>query len=180
MKSKHFFGHKPNAIIKVSLISLCLLSFLTLKAQIPTDFSGRWEYDKDNSDKQNSGAETFNGTIVLEIIQNSSTISFSLTYSRPGMDDFHGEPESFLMNGKVTTYKSGTDPAKKFIKWSQDMKNLTTNMITTVTLDDVAQDFLVANTYKLSDDGETLMNEEFRKSKLNGEKTIKKVYKKKV
>jgi hypothetical protein len=60
------------------------------------------------------------------------------------------------------------------------MKNLTTNMITTVTLDDVAQDFLVANTYKLSDEGKTLVNEEFRKSKLNGEKTIKKVYKKKV
>ena len=50
----------------------------------------------------------------------------------------------------------------------------------TDSIDGVAQDFLTANTYKLSDDEKTLVIEEFHKSKLNGEKTIKKVYRKKI
>jgi hypothetical protein len=50
----------------------------------------------------------------------------------------------------------------------------------TDSIDGIAQDFLTANTYKLSDDGKTLIIEEFHKSKLNGEQTIKNVYKKKI
>jgi hypothetical protein len=49
----------------------------------------------------------------------------------------------------------------------------------TDSVDGVAQDFLTAN-YKLSDDHNTLVIEEFHKSILNGEKTIKKMYKKKI
>jgi hypothetical protein len=54
------------------------------------------------------------------------------------------------------------------------------NLIMTDSVDGVAQDFLTAFTYKLTDEGKTLIIEEFHKSKLNGEKTIKKVYKKKI
>jgi hypothetical protein len=49
----------------------------------------------------------------------------------------------------------------------------------TDSIDGVAQDFLTEYTNKLSDDGKTLTIEEFYKSKLNGERTIKEVSKKK-
>lgn len=46
-------------------------------------------------------------------------------------------------------------------------------------VDGVAQDFLYANTYKLSDDHKTLTIEKFTRSKLNGENKVKEVYNKK-
>jgi hypothetical protein len=79
----------------------------------------------------------------------------------------------------VTQDNSGSDPAKKFITWSQDRKVLTTNYIMTASIDGVSQDFLTTKTYKISEDGEILAVVEFNKSKLNGEKTVKKAYKKK-
>ena len=90
------------------------------------------------------------------------------------------EPDSLFVDGRVTADNRGTGPAKKFVEWSPDKKILTTRLIMTDSIDGVAQDFLTANTYKLSDDGKTLIIEEFHKSKLNGEETIKNVYKKRI
>jgi hypothetical protein len=180
MKPNQFFGKKHNAIVTKILVSLFLLASLTLNGQTPTNFSGKWEFDKARSDKEEAEDASFNGTILLEIKQNSETISFSITYLLPGNKVFTNPPVIFLVNGKVTADNSGSDPARKFVKWSQDKKILTTNFLMTATIDGVAQDFLTADTYKLSDDGKTLVIEELNKSKLNGEKTIKKVYKKKI
>lgn len=179
MKPNQLFRRKSSAFIKVSVISLFLLSSLNLIAQTPANFSGSWEFDKTRSDKDERGDASFNGTIILEITQNSSIITFASTYIRPGKDDFKIKPDSVFIDGRVTTDNSGSDPAKKFVKWSQDKKILTTNLIMTASIDGVKQDFLTANTYKLSDDGKTLFAEEFHKSKLNGEKRIKKVYRRK-
>lgn len=180
MKPNKLFRHRHNAIIKASLISLFLLSSLALKAQTPAVFSGRWEFDKASSDKDETGDASFDGIIILEINQNSTLITFSNTYLLPGKKEFVMKPDSFFVDGRVTTDNSGTGPAKKFVKWSQDKKSLTTSMIMTDSVDGIAQDFLTADTYKLSDDRKMLVIEEFYKSKLNGEKTIKKVYKKKI
>jgi hypothetical protein len=149
---------------------------LALKAQTPANFSGRWEFDKANSDKEERGDASFDGIIILEIRQNSDTITFSNIFFLPGKAGKTLRPDSFLTNGIVTTDRSGIDPAKKFVKWSQDKKILTTNYVMTVTIDGAAQDFLTAKSYKLGEDGKTLVVEELKKSKLNGEKTIKKVY----
>jgi hypothetical protein len=180
MKPNQLYPRKHNAIIEISLISLFLLSFITLDAQTPTNFSGKWEFDKVQSDKEETGDASFDGAIILEIKQNSSLISFANTFILPSKKSVIMQPDSFFIDGRVTTDNSGTGPAKKFVKWSQDKKILTTSSIMTDSIDGVAQDFLTANTYKLSDDEKTLVIEEFHKSKLNGEKTIKKVYKRKI
>jgi hypothetical protein len=176
MKPKKPSARIHNAI-KVSIISLFLLSSLALKSQSPTDFSGRWEFDKAMSDKEERGDASFNGTIILEIKQNATTIIFTSTYIRAGKEDYIMKPDTYFVDGKVTTDNSGTGPANKFAKWSQDKKILTTSLVMTDSIDGVAQEFLTAYTYKLSDDRKTLLIEEFHKSKLNGEQKIKKVYK---
>jgi hypothetical protein len=180
MVQNQLSGHKHKAVFTKLLIFLFLLSSLALKAQTPANFSGKWEFDKARSDKDETGDASFTGTIILEIRQNSDTISFSNSFFVPGKKAFVIPPDPFLINGKITIDNSGSDPSKKFVKWSQDKKILTTNLIMTATIDGVAQDFLTAETYKLSDDGKTLVIEELHKSKLNGEKTIKKVYRKKM
>ncbi len=91
----------------------------------------------------------------------------------PGKEGVTIPYDSFPADGTVTTDNRGTDPAKKFIKWSQDKKILTTNYIMTASIDGVAQDFITAITYRLSEDGKTLVIEELNKSKLNGETTVK-------
>lgn len=179
MKPNNILVQKHNLIFKASLISLFLLLFLGAKAQTPTNFSGKWEFDKVNSDKEETGDASFDGTIILEINQNSDIITFTNSFIMPGQNPFVMPPDKYFMDGRVTQDNSGTDPAKKFVKWSTDRKSLNVNLIMTVTIDGVAQDFITVDTYKLSDDGKTLVVENLRKSKLNGEKTVKKVYNKK-
>jgi hypothetical protein len=179
MRQNYPNSKRQNEIIKTMLISLFIISSLALNAQTPTNFSGKWEFDKTNSDKDERGDASFNGTIILEIKHNSDTITFTNTFFLPGKDGRTLRPDKFLANEKVTQDNSGSDPAKKFVKWSQDRKVLTTNYIMTATIDGVAQDFVTTKTYKISEDGKTLVVVEFNKSKLNGEKTVKKTYKKK-
>lgn len=174
------FGEKNTSIIKVSLVSLLLFSCLVLNAQTPANFAGKWVFYKAGSDKDETGDASFDGTIILEINQNSSTIAFTNTFIIPGKDPYVMQPDSYFPDGKVTIDNSGTGPAKKFAKWSQDKKAITTSLVMTDKIDGVAQDFTTALTYKLSEDGKSLSVDEFHKSKLNGERTIKKLYKKKL
>jgi hypothetical protein len=46
-------------------------------------------------------------------------------------------------------------------------------------VDGIEQEFITSVTYTLSPDGKTLTVDELHKSKLNGEKTIKNIYRKK-
>jgi hypothetical protein len=178
MKQNYFSGQMYNPIIKMPLILILLLSAFNLQAQTPATYVGKWEFDKTRSDKDETGDYSFEGTIILDIKQNATTISFGNTFKRPGKEDFVIPPDSFFMDGRVTTDNGGTGPAKKFVKWSPDKKILTTNYVMSDKIDGVAQDFTTANSYKLSDDGQTLTVAELNKSKLNGEKTVRKVYKK--
>jgi len=179
MKMKSCKQITPNEIVKAMFIFLILLSSMSVEAQIPTNFSGSWEYDKINSDKEERGDASFDGTIVLDIKQDSETIEFSTTYFMPGREGKTLRPSSFLASGEISADDSGIDPAKKYVTWSKDNTILTTHYIMTASIDGVAQDFLTATTYKLSEDSKTLVTEELKKSDLNGEKTIRKVYKKK-
>jgi hypothetical protein len=179
MRTIKFLGKRHAGFLKASLITMFLFTVLAARGLSQADFSGKWEFDKAASDKTETGDASFKGTIILNIEQNNVSISFSNTFIRPGMKDYLMKPDSYSLTGNITTDNSGTGPAKKSAKWSPDKKALTTSLVMTDKIDGVAQDFLTANTYKLSADGKTLTVEEFHKSKLNGEKTIKKVYKKK-
>jgi hypothetical protein len=179
MRQNYPNSKRQNEVIKTLLISLFIISSLALNAQSPINFSGKWEFDKTNSDNDERGDASFNGTIILEIKHNSDTITFTNTFFLPGKDGRTLRPDKFLANEKVTQDNSGSDPAKKFVKWSQDRRVLTTNYIMTAAIDGVAQDFVTTKTYKISEGGKTLVVVEFNKSKLNGEKTVRKTYKKK-
>jgi hypothetical protein len=179
MKSKQLINRSQIGTSLKILISIFLLSSLALRAQTPTNFSGKWEFNKALSDKDENGDASFNGTIILEIRQTADSISFVPTYFLPGKPGIAMPPDTYPLNGKVMPDNSGSDPAKKFVKWSPDKKFLTANYIMTATVDGKAQDFITADTYKLSDDGKTLVIEDMHKSSIGGEKTFKKAYKKK-
>jgi hypothetical protein len=164
--------------IKTLFILLIAFSSLSLFAQTPTDFSGKWEFDKARSDKSDRGDASFDGKIIMEIVQNSETFAFINTFFIPGRDAMITNPHKFLIDGTVEPDNTGTDPAKKFLTWSQDKKTVTASYVMTATIDGVAQDFLTAWTYTLTDGGKTLVVEEVRRSILNGERIIKKIYKK--
>jgi hypothetical protein len=175
---------KPNhtlniGIIKLTIISLLLITLSALNAQTPANFTGKWEFDKARSDKGERGDASFKGTIIMEIKQDASTMTFANTFIRPGMKDHVVPADTFFIDGRIKNEKFGSVPIKKSVKWSSDKKVLTTSMIMTDILDGVSQEFLTANTYQLSDEGKTLTVGEFHKSTLNGEDTIKKVYTKK-
>ena len=70
----------------------------------------------------------------------------------PGRDGRTFRPQSFPANGTVAQDNTGSDPAKKFVKWSQDKKLFTTSYVMTATIDGVSQDFITSKTYTLSGD----------------------------
>lgn len=166
-------------LLRLSLIAVLLFSFLTLNAQKAANFSGQWVMDKAATEKEgNSRDASLDGTLTKEIKQNPTMITIANIFSRPGMDDHVMKPDSFLI-GKVKNEKYHSTPIKKTTSWSKDRKTLTTTSIMTDTVDGVAQDFITATAYSQSPDGKTLTVSETRKSKLNGEKTEKSIYRKK-
>ncbi|HEX2967902.1 MAG TPA: hypothetical protein VHO46_02270 [Bacteroidales bacterium] len=179
MKINNPDSRKRNGMMTAIFLSVFLTLTVTLNAQTPADFSGKWVFDKTASDRDETGDASFTGTIILEIRQDADTVSFSNTYIVNESRSVKMPGSSFLADGGVLPDNSGTDPAKKFIKWSQDRKTLTTNYIMTASIDGVAQDFLTATTYSLSADGKTLTAEELKSSKLNGDRKVKKIYRKK-
>jgi hypothetical protein len=176
MKQIHRSGKGQIENIKTVFISMLIVFSLNLYSQSPANFTGKWEFDKAGSDKDERGDASFDGKIILEINQNSETITFTNTFFIPGKDGKTLRPDSYLINGDITKDDTGIDPAIKFVKWSEDKKVLSTQYVMTATIDGTAQEFLTAKTYKLGEDGKTLLVEELKKSLLNGEKTIKKVY----
>jgi hypothetical protein len=179
MNQNHTYKNRLIEMIKTIFISLFIISSMALNAQTPVNFSGQWEFDKARSDKDVRGDASFDGVIIMEIKQDAESISFTNTFILPGKDGRTYRPQTYLLDGTVTNDDTGTDPAIKYSEWSQDKKILTTIIVMTATLDGEAQEFLYTMTYTLSEDGKTLFVDDFRKSKLNGEKTIKKVYSKK-
>jgi hypothetical protein len=170
---------KPLNTIRFKIIFILFLASLALNAYTQTNFSGQWEFDKIKSDQDERGDASLPGIIILEIIQNPESITFTTTYFPPGKEGRTMTPFTYPLDGTVTKDNSGSDPAIKFSEWSKDNKILTTNYLMTAVFDGAPMDFLTAWTYSLSEDGKTLTLEELHKSNLNGEKKVKKVYNKK-
>jgi hypothetical protein len=178
MRPKRLFRQEQIAIINVSLSVIFLLSTMTLKAQTPTNFSGKWEFDKTKS-KLSKIDISYDGTVILEITQNSTTITFGEIYIQPGSENWKTSTDSYTLDGKEQIKKDDLGTTKKSTKWSQDKKILTITNIETQTVEGVSNDYLVVDTHKLSDDGQTLTIESYSKNTVIGETTSKKVYHKK-
>jgi len=157
---------------------MLLTSSKGLMAQAPTNFSGKWQYDKSKSvvDKLDP---KFDGTIILEVTQNATSISFAEIYKRQGAADWKTSADTYTLDGKEKVTKSDIGTSKKTAKWSADKKVLTITNIDTQTLNGVLQDFIVIDTYSLSTDGKILTIERYNKNPVTGETKAKKVYSKK-
>lgn len=172
-------GEKRNNLIRTLALAV-LFSLVTslVGAQTPTSYSGKWEFDKAKS-KLFKPDVSFDGTVIMKIVQTSTTITFGETYIQPGSPDWSTSTDSYNLDGKEYIKKDDIGTSKKSAKWSQDKKILLITNSDTQTLNGVPSDFLMADSYKLSDDGLTLTIERYRKNKVTGETTSKLVYHKK-
>lgn len=173
MKSNTFF--KKGRILVVIML---LISPIALMAQTPTNFSGKWQYEKAKSVVDKLEPD-FDGIIILEITQNAATISFAEVYKREGSADWKTAVESYKLDGKEQITKHDVGTNKYSARWSADKKVLTITNTDTQKLKGVLQDFIVIDTYSLSADGKTLTIERYRKNPVTGETKAKKVYAKK-
>jgi ankyrin repeat protein len=177
MKLHRLFKQGNNLFVRLSLIILILLTSSTLRAQTPTNFSGKWALDKTKS-KLDQASSFMEGDEILEITQNSASITFVKTLIQKGSDDFIST-ETYMLDGKETIVKDDMGTTKKTVKWSDDKKILTITTIMTIISNSVSKDFLVADSYKLSDNGLTLTIQSYSKNLATGERTDNFVYNKK-
>jgi len=178
MRTKRIFRQGHIKMMNLPLILIFLLFVTTLNAQNPTDFSGKWQFDKVKSIPDQIEPE-YDGTIVLEITQNDKTITFSETFIHIDRPDLKTATVTYKLNGKEFITKSSVGTNKNSAKWSPDKKVLTITNFDKQKLKGVMQDFLVKDTYKLSDDGKILTIERYRNNPVTGETNAKKVYQKK-
>lgn len=178
MKLIHLFRQNNILIIKVSIIFLSIFFNMPLNAQNPVNFSGRWEYDKLTSSPTTIESK-YDGTVYLQITQDSYTIRFGETWVKPGNEDFETAIDSLSMDGVERTRKSEIGTSKRSAKWSKDFKVLRINNLDTQKLKGVLQNFFVSDSYSLTDDGLILTMERYAKNPVTGETTAKKVYRKK-
>ena len=178
MKPNLHFTQKHIGSISVSFLFICIFSSLILKAQTPTNFSGKWEFNKTNSSPDFVESK-YDGTVTRHIIQNSSVIKYNSTYIYPGRQDFSTAYESYTLDGKEKHEKYSMGTIKKSAKWTPDKKILIITYFNTQTLKGVSRDLLVVDSLKLSENKLTLTIVEYSKNPVTGETTAQKVYNKK-
>jgi len=178
MKPNLLLKHKHGAIIHAAFALLFLLTTMTLKAQTPADFSGKWEFDKSRSGPD-VAEPNYDGTVILEIAQSATNISFVEIYIHPDRSDWKTSAELYNLDGKEQVRKDNSGTNRRSTRWARDKKVLTITNLDTQTEDGVSQDFSVVDSLALSDAGQTLTIDRYRKNPVTGETRAKKVYRKK-
>jgi hypothetical protein len=167
-----------NAMITVSLFVLFLSSTTTLNAQIPTNFSGKWEFDKTKSNLTKIDV-SYDGTVILEIIQDPARITFAEIYRSAGSPDWKTSTDVYTLDGKEHSKKDDRGTRTKTAKWSPDKKFLAITNIDRQTAHGVTKEFIGLDTLTLSDNGRTLTIDKYYKNPVTGDMTAKKIYHKK-
>ncbi|HPC98492.1 MAG TPA: hypothetical protein PL040_05915 [Bacteroidales bacterium] len=90
---------------------------------------------------------------------------------RQGSDDIKNN-DTFYLNGKETVEKSDMGITKKIAKWSDDKNTLTITKIMTFDPGVSTAEYRIDDTYKLIDNGKTLVIESFSKNPAGERKTI--------
>lgn len=164
--------------MNVSLISMFLLFSMTVKAQIPINFSGKWEFDKAKSSPDLLDSK-YDGIVTRQITQTASTIAYRDIYVQKGSNDWATLDEIFNLDGKEQVKKDNSGTLKKSTNWSQDTNVLTLIILLTYSENGVSKETLISESYKLSDEGKTLTIESYSKDPITGETKNKAVYHKK-
>jgi hypothetical protein len=179
MRPNWFFRTEHLRTIAVSLIVVLLFTSMVVKAQTPVNFAGKWEFDKTAS-SPGQLESNYNGSVIMQITQNASTISFSEIWISPGNQDFKTAADTYYLDGKERIKKHSVGTNKNSAKWSADKHVLTIANCDTQKLKGVAQDFLVTDTYTLSGNGLTLTIDRYSMNPVKGETTVRMVYNKKI
>jgi hypothetical protein len=177
MKKKHFCCTSQSSILSVLIIFMFFTSAVILKAQTQPDFSGKWIFDKTQSSAGlvESGYE---GAVVRKIIQNPTTITFSDVYLHPDRDEWETATDSYNLDGQEQIIKRSIGTTKKTAAWSEDKKILTLTNFDSQTHGGVTNEYLVKDSYSLSENGLVLTVERYSKNPVAGDTTAKKVYNK--
>ncbi|QQS52165.1 MAG: hypothetical protein IPM71_05375 [Bacteroidota bacterium] len=163
------------AIFFVLLGLVILLSSISLKSQTPKDFSGKWEFDKTKS-TPGQIASNYEGVVIRTITQTTSTLTYSEIYTKSDNADWATEPEVYNLDGKETSEKFSLGIIKKTAKWTDDFQSITLTYIDERIKDGVSEQFLNAETLKVSDDGQTLTIKTYSKNPVQGETTSLSIY----
>jgi len=178
MKPKWLFRTRHTAIIDVSVVAMILLSSMALRAQTPTNFSGKWEFDKSKSTPGILDSQ-YEGTVTRLITQNASIFTYRDIYVRKGGNVWSTTDESFKLDDKEQIKKDGANSRRKSAQWSQDKKILTLTYKETYTEEGVSRELLLVYSYRLSDDGKTLTLKTFSRNHVTGETKTQSIYHKK-
>ena len=172
MKRTRFL--KPvNCLVYICFLAFAMVLFSTLSiAQTPTNFSGKWAFDRSKSDPGKGSSFMYND-LIRNIIQNPASISIEEIVRSPG-GEVVSDTQKFSLDGKETIEKTDMGTTKRIAKWSEDKKILT---LTTIMLID-SSDYRGDSSYKLSGDGLIMtIQSEFKNP--NGESTVIEVFNKK-
>lgn len=162
----------------IALVIALAIAHIPLNAQTTVNFSGNWELDKTAS-KLSRLDVAYDGTVILEIIQTGTSISFAETYSKPGAQDWKTSSDTYKTDGKEIVTKNGQDIIKKTAQWSTDRKKLVITNLNIQTNNGKQEEYLTVDSYTLSVDGKTLTLEKHFKNPVTGELNSVKVYHKK-
>ncbi|MBS1976327.1 MAG: hypothetical protein JST46_03090 [Bacteroidetes bacterium] len=163
-----------NSIFAIALLFGCI-SVLT--AQTPSNFSGKWLFDKSASSSE-SAFSGYPGTITRQITHTASSLTYRDTYVQPGAKDWSTTAEVFKI-GKTEVEKHSDQSSTKTTSWSKDMRSITLNYLTSYKEKGGPKESLIAETYTLSDNGKTLTIELYSKNDVTGETRVKDVFRKK-
>jgi hypothetical protein len=138
-----------------------------------TNFTGKWTFDLSKSNL-GEAAQYWSGEEILDIIQDASSIKIIKTSIIPGSENI-SKTDVYKFDGKELILKEDFGTTKRKISWSEDGKVLIINTLTSTS----TRDYLVIDSYNLSQDVKTLTITNYSKNSATGESTLKMVYNRK-
>ena len=152
-------------------IVLIFVSFKPLLfSQNVTNFTGKWDFDLTKSDL-GEGAQYWRGKEILDIIQDASSIKITKTSIIPGSENM-SQTNDWKFDGKELIVKEDFGTTRKNIGFSEGGKTLIINTLTTTS----SGEYLIIESYSLSQDSKILTITNYSKNSVTGESTLKMVY----
>ena len=165
---------RPYKSVKLTLF---VMLFFTLNpilfSQNMTNFTGKWTFDLSKSDL-GEGAKYWSGEEILDITQDESSIKINKTSIIPGSESISAT-DFYKFDGKELILKEDFGTTKKNISWSEDRKILIINTLTSTS----QREYIIIDSYSISQDGNTLTITNYSKNSATGERTLKMVYNRK-
>lgn len=161
-------------LVKLTLFILLFISFKPLLfSQNMTNFTGKWAFDLSKS-ALGEGAKYWSGEEILDIMQDASSIKIIKTSIITGSENI-SNTDVYKFDGKELILKEDFGTTKKNIRWTEDGKTLIINTLTSTS----NREYLIIDSYSLSQDSKTLTITNYSKNSATGESTLKMVYNRK-